>query len=456
MRRIAVLSAVFMVVLAAAGVYASAGVTSVFDIGIGVRQQSMGGAYAAGDDDSSSIFFNPAGLQTLDRIELQGAYMPLFEDTKYNYIACAYPTMDFGSFGFSFAMFDTDKITLRDYTGTPINITSQQMIEVLGGWAVNLFMKDLYAGFNIKVDSQSMSVFNDTGFGADLGFLYVMSPDADSSARAAVVIKNLVEPQIKMSAVSDIVPRQLVLAGNYDRALTKDINISCYTDIYAPVGIDFVIKLGAEATFFRTFAVRAGYDSNNIASVGAGLDIMNIGAIDYGVFFSELDVEHRFSLKLRFGESVLDQRANREKIEQEKIENKARMLAADELRSIREKIDKMTGEAKKKEFFKASHYARGLETYYDGDLKSAIVEFETVQQVDPNYMNTNYYIGMIRGKLGQSKGQLYSDEILKIYRAGVDKYIKEDYAGAKEEWEKILKIDPYNRLAIESLKKLTP
>ena len=181
---------------------------------------------------------------------------------------------------------------------------------------------------------------------------------------------------------------------------------------------------------------------------------MNIGALDYGVFFSELDVEHRFSLKARFGESVLDQRDNRDKIQQEKIEQKARLLAADELKSMREKIDKMAGEAKKDEFFKALHYTKGLETYYDGDLKRAVVEFETVRQVDPNYMNTNYYIGLIRGELGQGRDQLYSDEILKIYRAGVDKYIKEDYAGAKEEWEKILKIDPYNRLAIENLKEV--
>ena len=175
MRKIALLSAVFMVVLAASGIYASSGITSVFDIGIGVKQQSLGGAYAAGTDDSSSIFYNPAGLQTLDRIEIQGAYIPLFMDTEYNYLACAYPTMDYGCFGFSFASLNTDKITLRDYTGTPLNITSQQMLEVMGGWAMDLFIKDLYAGFNIKVDSQSMSAFNDTGFGADLGFLYSYS-----------------------------------------------------------------------------------------------------------------------------------------------------------------------------------------------------------------------------------------------------------------------------------------
>ena len=67
------------------------------------------------------------------------------------------------------------------------------------------------------------------------------------------MIRNVVEPQIKMSAAADIVPRQYILAGSYGRGLTKDISISCYTDMYAPVGIDFNIKVGAEAKFFRVY-----------------------------------------------------------------------------------------------------------------------------------------------------------------------------------------------------------
>jgi hypothetical protein len=449
--------AVFLILGAitlAGACYASAGVTSVFDIGVGVKSQSLGGAYTAGADDSSSIFYNPAGLQTLDKFEIQGAYIPLFADTNYNFLAAAFPTADFGCFGFSFAMLNTDKITLRDYTGTPINVASQLMLEIEAGWGISLFTKEFSAGFNIKVDTQSMSVYNDSGFGADLGFMYNTQIDSDSFVRGALTIRNLIEPQVKMSLDESVVPRQYVLGGCYGRNLTKDINAEAYLDLYMPVGIAFVFKAGAEAEFLKIFSVRAGYDSYNISSLGAGINLFNVGAIDYGVFFTEIGLSHRFTLKARFGDSVIEQRANKEKLELEKIEKKARLLAAEELKGMREKIDKMAGEAKKSELFKATHYTKGLENYYDGNLKMSLLEFETVYQVDTEYMNTRYYIGLIKGILGQGRDQLYSDEIIRLYRSGVDKYVKEDYAGARDEWEKILKLDPVNRLAIENLKEV--
>jgi hypothetical protein len=434
--------------------FAASGITSVFDIGIGVKAQSLGGAYAAALDDSSSVFFNPAAMQSLDRFEVQAAYTPLFLDTVYNNLTLALPTMDFGCFGFSFAMISTDKISIRDYTGQELNVASQLLIEVMAGWAIDVLIKDLYAGFNIKIDTQGMDVYNDTGFGSDLGLLYRLKPDNESSASAAIVLKNMIEPQVKMSAVNDIIPRQLIMAGSYMRQFGKDILLSGFLDLYMPLGVNFVLKTGADAIFFKIFSLRLGYDSYGIYSAGAGVEVFNYGAIDYGFFITELDVQHRVSFKARFGDSVIAQRANKEKIEMEKVEKRARVMAAEELKTLREKIDKMTGEAKKNEFFKASHYAKGLENYYDGNLKMSVIEFETVFQADPEYMNTRYYLGLIKGILGQVREKLYSDEIIKIYRTGVEKYVKEDYAGARDEWEKILKLDPYNRLAIDNLKEV--
>jgi len=188
--------------------------------------------------------------------------------------------------------------------------------------------------------------------------------------------------------------------------------------------------------------------------VGAGAEVADLGSVDYGFFITGLDIAHRVSVKARFGGSISQLRGEKEKIEREKIEKRARALASEELKALREKIDKMTGEAQKAEYFKASHYARGLENYYEGNLKMALLEFETVAQVDAGYMNTRYYAGLIKGILGQGKEDLYSPEIIKLYKSGVSKYVAEDYKGAKQEWEAILKIDPYNRLAIENLKEV--
>jgi|DewCreStandDraft_4_1066084.scaffolds.fasta_scaffold03128_14 hypothetical protein len=434
--------------------YGASGVTPVFDIGVGVRSQALGGAFTAATGDSSCIYYNPAGLNTLTKLEILAAYNPLFYDTYYGYFIFGFPTRDFGTFGFSFAAFNTKEITFRDISGNPLDIISQTLMEIITGWGTSVFMKELQIGLNIKIDLQSLSEYNDVGFGSDFGLLYLAGFSENDKINFGLVLRNLIEPQIKLSLHNDIIPRQYILGINYEKVFNQDIKGQLFLDLYAPFNIDFIYKTGIEILLYKIFSIRLGYDSYNIYSFGTGVEIFNTITFDYGFFVTEIGIQHRISLKSFFGDNVIEERANKEKIEAQKIEKRARLLAAEELKNMREKIDKIAGESKQKEFFKAIHYTRGLENYYDGNLKMALLEFETVYQADKSYMNTQYYISLIKNIIGQTKDMLYSEEIMKLYRSGVDKYIKEDYKGAKQEWEKILKIDPYNRLAIENLREV--
>jgi len=434
--------------------YGAAGVSSVFDIGLGVRSQSLGGAFLASTDDSSCVYYNPSGLNTLKKIELIAAYNPLFYDTNYGYIVFGFPTLDFGTFGFSFAGFNTRQITLRDISGNPLDIASQSLMEIIIGWGGSVYYKELQVGLNLKLDFQSLYESNDVGFGSDLGFLYLFDLTENDKINVGLVFRNLIEPQIKLSLYNNYIPRQYILGVNYKRIFNEDFSSQAFFDLFAPFNIDFIVKFGIEVTLYKVFSLRFGYDSYNIYSTGAGLELFNTVYLDYGFFITEIGTQHRISLRSVFGESVIEERLNKEKLEAQKIEKRARLLAAEELKNMREKIDKIAGESRQKEYFKAIHYTRGLENYYDNNLKMALIEFETVFQADQNYMNTQYYISLIKNILGQGRDMLYSEEIIKLYRSGVEKYIKEDYKGAKQEWEKILKIDPYNRLAIENLREV--
>ncbi|MBP7791924.1 MAG: PorV/PorQ family protein [Candidatus Goldbacteria bacterium] len=434
--------------------YGAAGVTSVFDVGLGVRSQSLGGAYVASTDDSSSIYHNPSGLNTLKRTEVLAAYNPLFYDTNYGYVVVGVPTLNFGTFGFSFATFNTDEITLRDFSGTPIDVTTQSLMEIIAGWGGSVYFKELQFGLNLKFDFQSFYENSDTGFGADLGFLYLMEITGNDRLNFGLVLRNLIEPQIKIYLHNDYIPRQCILGMNYTRIFNDDFSGQLLIDFYAPFNIDFVVKTGLEVSLYKMFSLRLGYDSYGIYSFGAGIELFNTAFVDYGFFVTEIGTQHRMSLRFAFGESIIEKRLNKEKVETQKVEKRARLLAAEELKNMREKIDQIAGESRQKEYFKAIHYTRGLENYYDGNLKMSLIEFETVFQADQNYMNTRYYISLIKNIIGQSRDALYNEEIIKLYRSGVEKYVKEDYKGAKREWEKILELDPYNRLAIENLREV--
>ncbi len=441
--------ALFPVVCAAS----SAGVTSVFDIGTSVRAQSMGGAFSAFTGDSAGGYFNPALLDTVEKTEIQAAYIPLFFDTTYNYICAAIPTLDIGSFGFSGAVINTGNIAFRNDDGVKTGDSSQFIMELIAGWGKFFITPDLSVGLNLKLDYQSITHYaNDLTFGLDLGSFYRVISDKDQMLGAALVLKNTVEPDFKLSGTADTVPRQLIAGASYKRILTADITGTANMDLVAPIGTDFDLKAGMEFTFFKIVAIRAGYNTYGILSAGAGLTLFDSITLDYGLFLTELDTQNRFALKYVFGDDIPDMRKRKAEIDQEKIEKMAKVLAAKELEQLRGNIDKM----KDKERFKALHYSNGLESYFDGDLKRSLAEFQTVYDIDSGYMSVTYYTSYIKGLMDRSKQGAYSDEVVKLYREGVELYLKQDYKGAKAKWESILKIDPYNRLAIENLKEVNP
>src|ERR1035437_444727 len=429
----------------------AAGVTSVFDIGTSVRAQSMGGAFSAVSGDSAGVYFNPALLDTVEKIEIQAAYMPLFFDTTYNYLCSAVPTLDIGAFGFSAAMFNTDKISFRDSSGIKTGDSSQFIMELIAGWGMFLIGNDLSVGLNIKLDYHNIARYaNAMTYGMDLGAYYRAINDKDQILAAALVLKNTLEPDFKLSGTNDSIPRQLIAGASYERILTGDITGAVNLDVIIPVGTDFDLKAGMEFIFFKMVAIRAGYSTYGIMSAGAGLTLFDSITLDYGIFMTELDTQNRFALKYAFGDNVADLRKRKEEIEEQKIEKMAKVMAAKQLEQLRGNIDKM----KDKERFKALHYSKGLEAYFDADLKMSLAEFQTVYDIDSEYMSVTYYTSYIKGLMARTKQGAYSDDVVNLYRDGVSLYLKQDYKGAKAKWESILKIDPYNKLAIENLKEV--
>ncbi|PKL91002.1 MAG: hypothetical protein CVV21_09355 [Candidatus Goldiibacteriota bacterium HGW-Goldbacteria-1] len=447
------LKVIMLFILPVSSFATSAGVTSLFDIGLGVRTQSMGCAFIGGESDSSSIKANPAALFTLERLEIQAAYTPMYFDTAYNYISAALPTTDFGAFGVSAAMMSTDDVILRDNDGAEAGKTSQLLAEFTAAYSNKLYFEGLLGGISFKVDHHGIAEYSDTSFGLDAGLQYSIKPDEKSTLTAGLLFRNLVEPSINLDGNADIYPRQVLLGAGYSRKF-KNISFSLFADGSVPVGTEFEFMTGAEMGILETFFIRGGYNSFGIISFGAGFAVMENYMVDYGFFMNDIEGQHRVSVKVRLGDNIQDLRAKKEEIEMKKVEAKAKVMAAKELEAMKKSLDTIKKDSAKQEYFKASHYTRGLEAYYENDYKRSVLEFEMVYRMDSNYLNTAYYLSMVKTILRKSKEDMYSEAVLKLYKSGVDKYMNEDFLGAKKEWEKILAIDPYNKLALDNLKEV--
>ncbi|MFW6181485.1 MAG: hypothetical protein ACOC8N_07025, partial [Spirochaetota bacterium] len=103
------------------------------------------------------------------------------------------------------------------------------------------------------------------------------------------------------------------------------------------------------------------------------------------------------------------------------------------------------------EAFKSERYARGLQLYSDGEFEEALAEFETVARYDAEYLNVQEYIRRCQAELRDVS--TYPPEVLELYYNGIDLFVQQRYREAIAEWEKILEIDPYNKLAMRNIRE---
>src|SRR5580658_6751718 len=88
----------------------------------GAKASALGGAFSAWDDDTSSVYWNPAGMVWLPKIQLETGFNQWFEDSFFQDASGVYP-MDWGAVGGRISYINLGSITGRDSNGTPTGTT---------------------------------------------------------------------------------------------------------------------------------------------------------------------------------------------------------------------------------------------------------------------------------------------------------------------------------------------
>jgi tetratricopeptide (TPR) repeat protein len=103
------------------------------------------------------------------------------------------------------------------------------------------------------------------------------------------------------------------------------------------------------------------------------------------------------------------------------------------------------------EAFKSEQYSKGLGLFSEGRYEEALEAFEGVAAIDTNYLKVQEYIQ--RSKAEMRDVTSYSKEIMDLYHSGLELFVNKQYTEAIVEWEKILEIDPYNKLALRNIQE---
>lgn len=301
------------------------------DVGVGARVTGLGGAFTAIADDVYAVYYNPAGLGTLDRPMLGTTYsrlhMGLTDDSNLqnSFMAYARPISHGrqGAWGAAWNYFNLDSL----YSETSL----------YGSYGRRLFAEQLpngfYAGASLKMLRRSVgntdvadNAVSNTGarlgtpdpvlvnasktnMDLDLGFLYRIQPRLS----AGLMIQHLMEPNIAFSAAdTDKLGRNIKLGLAWQTAWTSiagDLDFlkapNGSTDKVGTVAFEKWLPTLVHGSFGIRTSVGVGSRDYRQITAGASYRVHRL-QLDYGFTLpiggiADTFGTHRMGLSFRFG-----------------------------------------------------------------------------------------------------------------------------------------------------------
>jgi|GEM_PF-367145 len=468
--------------------------------GAGARSLGMGKAFVAISDDASATYWNPAAMVQLVRRELTGLHVALWEYTNYNFLSYVHPTAKFGVFGINYtglrssgfekvlAEFDpaTKEVipgTFKRYAGTFED--SQQAITLAYGRKVlENYIENLSVGIATKYIWRKLDVSEDQILTFDLALF--LDTVFRTPVSLGLKIQNLPGLGFVMGDTSDRLPLTFRLGAAYKTFRNRLILAS---DLNQIMGAELGWHIGAEYWIFDFAAIRVGIEGSgkmlHESTVGFGLKYRDY-AIDYAFALHrpldsrelQLGLSHRFSGTWRFGLSVLAKqeeairRLTQEGFEAYRqgdyvlsLERLNKLLDLDprnrEVRNLVAKLETVVPTIPKvvEPTREAELVRRGLSSYIEGDLKTAITVLQYALSLQPQNEPLLKTLNRIEKEIGQRPTEperlapppaafTYIDQ--KLYRVLEYIYAKQ-YDKAVIECQEILSLEPNNVTALERM-----
>jgi len=270
-------------------------------IGVGARAAGMGEAFAGMADDSTAIYWNPAGLSRIEGKSLSLMDAAWFEGVSYEWASYAQKIGKIGTFGIGVQYLGYGGMTQTDETGLDIGSVSPTDLAVSLSYARKLMGIDL--GANIKYISSKITQ-TASAYAVDLGAMY---PLMDQRLWLGAVVQNM-GTEMKFIDEQYPLPFNVKIGGAY--AFRPNWKVAL--DVNAP--IDNAINIGAGTEYGYKInekmnaAGRLGYnttakDTGGLNGISAGLGFTYLGySIDYAfVPYGDLGNTQRISLSILWG-----------------------------------------------------------------------------------------------------------------------------------------------------------
>lgn len=260
---------------------------SFLKIGVGARATAMGEAFTALADDGTALYWNPAGLAQIEKIEVSTMYNMHFQAINQGYINLASPLLE-GVIGLGINYVDMGQIEGRDEYGNPTGSFGASDIHLFGGYANKL--KNISWGLTVGWLQDKIKRDTKSSFLGSIGLLYSLNK---------YLTLGIVAQNIGTKLGNDSLPFTFKVG-----AASKLETLTLAVDIAKPQDDEIYYCLGAEWWLRNLLALRVGYKTNQNIGIGitAGIGLkISKTSIDYAyVPYGDLGSTHRISLVIRF------------------------------------------------------------------------------------------------------------------------------------------------------------
>lgn len=240
-------------------------------LGAGARAAAMGDAFGAVADDSTAIYWNPAGLNQLKKKSASIMHSLWVDDISYDWVSYAQPTK-FGTVGIGVQYLSYGTLKGMDETGLELSDFSPN--DLAGNVSYARKIGDVGVGLNVKYISCKIKK-SATAFAGDIGLIY--NKLMKNKLSLGLAVQNL-GTKLKFVDEKEKLPMNIKIGTAYRFSdswlIGMDVNSPNDSAINIGAGTEYNYKLKDNLTLFG----RAGYntktkDIDGLKGFAAGLGI---------------------------------------------------------------------------------------------------------------------------------------------------------------------------------------
>ncbi len=382
------------------------------------RAVSLGNAFTANDDgDVSVMFFNPAGLSQLNKVQLKTTHNLWIDNTYYSGIAIGYPLWDkkkvepLGVIGIGMNYLSLGKFDVYKQGSNVEEInTYNNLVQLSYAFETGL----ITTGITLKYIYEKLGSDTADAFALDLGFLFKSLLEKTS---IGIGIENF-GTKLNLGGKSDSIPLMIKLGLKLNQKLADVSNLSFYTDFHFALRNASTFNSGIEITLKpkkeTEFSIRGGLQKEIVSetpsefsvSCGFGFNLKGV-SIDYSYLpLRYLGATHQMGISISFPRGP----------------------------KIKNVIEKF--------------YNKGKRFYAENKLVNAKMQFDEVLKLNPHHQKAKMFLSLIEKRI-----QYCIDPEL-LFTQGYIFLENKEYEDTIRLWKRVLQINPNHEGAIKYLPKV--